>query len=481
MTDTRTFSERLRDAGLVADRPDEPTAPTPVVVITGTSPQPYLERALINETERVANTAPSSKARNDTLNKAAFNLGQLVAGAGLDEQRVIDALTAACDINRLNTDDGYAATRATIQSGVEAGKKQPRGVPALRATGTASLPPFDPSTGEVLDLAPPFTGLRLTDLDGPLPELDFLIDGRMTRGTLTLLGSKPGVGKSWLAQHAALAVATGACWLGHQADRGRVLYLDAENGERLALRRLQQLGARSADIADRLLYVTESMIFPGGRDAQRLRHTLDGFTPDLVIVDTLASIAPTAEAGTEEAATFLADVWHAVRDIGASMLLLCHLRKTLQGAGKDDPLASFRGAGHLVGAAHRAWVLDPIADERFVLRDVKTREFAAVPPVRVRLVDEGEGDNLRTVVEVEGSVEEVEDGYDAYLALALMAIDHAPIRMVRTKDLKLLDPGIQPRTAERYLARAKATFVLHSPRHGWWARVGDQEVMEDVS
>ena len=296
----------------------------------------------------------------------------------------------------------------------------------------------------------------------------------MTRGSLTLLGSKPGIGKSWLAQSAALAVASGGTWLGHTALPGRVLYLDAENGDRLVLRRLIQMGADQTALADRLLYVTESMVFPDARDTYRLRRTLEQFRPDLVIVDTLASIAPTAEAGTEEASTFLAAIWHAVRDQGASMLLLCHLRKVMQGAGKDDPLSSFRGAGHLVGAAHRAWVLDPVTNQSFVLRDVKPREFPACDPVKVRLADSGEGEGLRTVVEVEGVMTVLEDGYDTYLANVLALIDNHPTGSAKTGDLLSLTAGSATRrTLERHLERALSTGVLKKAGRGLWARGGD--------
>ena len=344
-------------------------------------------------------------------------------------------------------------------------------VPSFDGTSVLHIEPSaPPANSDSVSPTQPFAGLDVSALDGPLPPLDFLIDGRMTRKTLTLLGSKPGIGKSWLAQSAALGVASGTNWLGHPCEVGRVLYLDAENGERLALRRLQQLGATASAVGDRLHYVTESMVFPNGADQYRLRLTLEDFRPDLVIVDTLASIAPSAESGTEEASNFLSAVWHTVSDYGASMLLLCHLRKALQGAGKDDPLSSFRGAGHLVGAAHRAWVLDPIGDEKFVLRDVKTREFAAVPAVRLSLVDSGEGDDLRTALEIDGTEAAVESGYDTFLEHVLTAIDAHPLGHRKTVELLDLGDGEAEKTLKNYLTRAVATSVLVRPRKGYYGR-----------
>lgn len=375
--------------------------------------------------------------------------------------------------------DYSAAARALAQHGYGSKPTAPLYV-VPPFDGTSALdadqqPQQAAQTTEAVSPTRPFDGLDLSALSRPLPPLDFLIDGRLTRKTLTLLGSKPGIGKSWLAQSAAIGVATGTDWLGHPCATGRVLYLDAENGDTIALRRLKQLGTTENALEGRLKYVTESMVFPNGPDSYRLRLTLEDFQPDLVIVDTLASIAPTAEAGTEEASTFLATVWHTVRDYGAAMILLCHLRKVMQGAGKDDPLASFRGAGHLVGAAHRAWVLDPIGDEKFILRDVKTREFAAVPAVRLRLVDSGEGEELRTELDVEGEVQRVEQGEHSYLANVLTFIDGHPLKESRAADLMTLGAFDEtPRTLQRWLSEAVATGVLLKPRKGVYRRAGEQ-------
>jgi putative DNA primase/helicase len=61
--------------------------------------------------------------RNDTLNRAAFNLGQIVAGGGIDAETVIAALRTAGEAAGLEPDE----IEATIESGMKAGADQPRG------------------------------------------------------------------------------------------------------------------------------------------------------------------------------------------------------------------------------------------------------------------------------------------------------------------------------------------------------------------
>ena len=86
----------------------------------------YVRAALEGECKKVAAALPGT--RNSTLNTAAFNLGQLVGGGALDEQDVRDRLFEAAETCRLVADDG-APTVATIDSGITAGKKQPRSRP----------------------------------------------------------------------------------------------------------------------------------------------------------------------------------------------------------------------------------------------------------------------------------------------------------------------------------------------------------------
>ncbi len=81
----------------------------------------YAETAFAEEVERVA-SAPFHT-RNNTLNRAAFALGQLVAVGALDENEVWDALFDAA----LDAGLGKAETARTLDSGLNAGMANPRG------------------------------------------------------------------------------------------------------------------------------------------------------------------------------------------------------------------------------------------------------------------------------------------------------------------------------------------------------------------
>ncbi|MGZ4513351.1 MAG: hypothetical protein ACXVX5_01215 [Mycobacterium sp.] len=96
-----------------------------------TRQQKYLDATLAAEVAKVS--AAQEGGRNDALNLAALKLGHYIAGAGMNQDNVIDALMGAARENGLVDDDGERSPKATIRSGLRAGKKTPRAVPPGRA------------------------------------------------------------------------------------------------------------------------------------------------------------------------------------------------------------------------------------------------------------------------------------------------------------------------------------------------------------
>jgi putative DNA primase/helicase len=90
----------------------------------------YAQAALQNEIEDVHRARNGN--RNDTLNKAAFALGQLVGAGALNQFEVESALHDAA----VSVGLGEREARATIRSGLTAGLSEPRVIPQV--TGGAS-------------------------------------------------------------------------------------------------------------------------------------------------------------------------------------------------------------------------------------------------------------------------------------------------------------------------------------------------------
>jgi len=109
-------------AGLL--RSDLPaTAGQSALIRRGAHGSAYAMAALRQETCLVAIARPGT--RNDTLNRAAFNLGQLVAAGLLPPLAVTIALASAAEHAGLPAEEA----RRTIRSGMTAGSRRPRNAP----------------------------------------------------------------------------------------------------------------------------------------------------------------------------------------------------------------------------------------------------------------------------------------------------------------------------------------------------------------
>jgi Bifunctional DNA primase/polymerase, N-terminal len=108
----------------VADAPDWLVDAAVRATKSRASAQAWALSALIDECDKVANAREGE--RNDMLNRASFNLGQIIGSGGLNESEVRDRLFKAAEQCGLVKDDGEQQARATIDSGLKAGHAQPR-------------------------------------------------------------------------------------------------------------------------------------------------------------------------------------------------------------------------------------------------------------------------------------------------------------------------------------------------------------------
>lgn len=144
------FLARLAQAGAY-DPPSQPQRARNGAAGVAAPPPPgdpqaarYAATALDREADLVAGTAPGT--RNDTLNKSAFRIGQLVACGWLEESVATETLTDAGMASGLS----YAEAERTVISGMDAGQRAPRaGVELHTPTPAAYVVPELPEAGEV--------------------------------------------------------------------------------------------------------------------------------------------------------------------------------------------------------------------------------------------------------------------------------------------------------------------------------------------
>lgn len=195
---------------------------------------------------------------------------------------------------------------------------------------------------------------RPLDLDpnaAPEPP-DYLVDGRIERGTVTVLAGDTGAAKSWTA--AALLVATvegGEEWLGYElrARHRRALAIDEENPERLVRARLRALGLSAAGV-ERLRYFHRLGVRLGEGDwIEWLRSELAREPADLLTIDTgTAAVAADLVDNAEVAGFYRDHLRPLAADTGAAIVLLLHERK--------PPAQGPRGARTMATLGARSWI-----------------------------------------------------------------------------------------------------------------------------
>ena len=117
-----------------ASSPSAPTAPAKGQAAPAGRYSPYAQTALDRELDELARTHEGQ--RNSQLNRAAYSLGQLVGAGLLDRADVESQLEATAGAIGLAEHE----TRATVKSGLDAGAKTPRDVPAASSPSAPTAP-----------------------------------------------------------------------------------------------------------------------------------------------------------------------------------------------------------------------------------------------------------------------------------------------------------------------------------------------------
>lgn len=185
--------------------------------------------------------------RNDALNRAAHRLGTIASNGWLSETEIQLALEDACQSNGLVSEDGIAAVRKTIASGLRAGlaaephpgpEDRPRDEPDLgsvrafvegQAAGAEQTKAAQP--------APSPLAFRWHGEDSTLEPRRELIKSLLPAVGVCLLSGQSGSGKTFLALDMAASIALGQDWFGKRVrEPGGSLILAAEGGGTIAER-----------------------------------------------------------------------------------------------------------------------------------------------------------------------------------------------------------------------------------------------------
>lgn len=159
-------------------------------------------------------------------------------------------------------------------------------------------------------------------LNEPDNETDWLLDGILPMKGLSILASKPKVGKSTLARNLAFCTARGETFFGRKVNKGPVIYYALEEKEDEVKRHFRDMGATVSD--DIYTYsggVTENAIHD-------ISKTTNDIKPVLIIIDPLFRFAKLYDANDYIQATrALEPLLRFAREHDIHVLLIHHTNK----------------------------------------------------------------------------------------------------------------------------------------------------------
>ena len=364
----------------------------------------YAEAALANELAAVARAKRG--ARNETLNRAAFSLGQFVGAGALSGLEVEERLYGAAQASGLIADDGERAVRATIESDLNGGMKQPREIPERNNNG----PPPEPPPG----LNPPPPPPNGKERPPPVLEvLDVGDDDKPIRPRQWLLGTvfcrefvsgliAPGAGaKTSLRIAQALSLACGRPLTGeHVFVQCNVLFVCLEDGRTEARRKVRAAmihhDVSREEVKGRFFLTTptrmkmaqygdRNAVVPGDLDAA-IRAFVAEKKIDLVIFDPVKKAHAVEENSNDEMDAVVSILTALAIEKNIGVDIASHERKSGQPSAGDVNRA--RGAGAMKDGGRlmytNTWMTEDEA-KTFGVSEDERRLLFRVDPAKVNL------------------------------------------------------------------------------------------------
>jgi hypothetical protein len=331
----------------VIDPPRTAAVEPPARSYTGTRVDKWAAAALDREIANVRGAAKGS--RNDTLNRASFNVGLIAAGGALDGSEAKRALRAAAidagltefEAVKTITSAFAAAAKAEVRRGPERDLPRSAVGPAPHTNGVKagtvgpaqgdeppgpSEPTVEPAPSK---LQPRHNTAKLFE---PLPDQRWAVPGlQLGPGRPTLIAGYGASAKTISVQSLALALAAGRpIWEHYESSPMSVLHIDYEQTLFATAKRYQRLavghGINLRDLGDRLHYVEMPRCYLDDKGVEdEYIRACDGF--DLIIIDALRGASPRTDENDSSFRSSVDVLTYVSQRTGASIVVLHHASK----------------------------------------------------------------------------------------------------------------------------------------------------------
>ncbi len=237
-------------------------------------------------------------------------------------------------------------------------------------------------------------GVLLADV---APErVEWLWEGRIPKGKLTLIDGDPGLGKSNITTDAAARITSGRAWPdGSPCEKGGVVLMNAEDGLADTIR--PRVDAAGGDVSKVLALATvpdeygEDRLLSIPDDIPIIERGIRQVGASLVVMDPLMAFlgGNVNSHKDQDIRRALAPLARMAERTGAAVVIVRHLNKATGGS------ALYRGGGSIgiIGAARAALLVaeDPEDDARRVLASLKHNLAEPAPSLAFSITTAGNG------------------------------------------------------------------------------------------
>ncbi len=232
-----------------------------------------------------------------------------------------------------------------------------------------------------------FKALDLSDTYKPRP-VNWMIEGLVGQGDITIMVGDPNVGKSWLAMALGVALAQGQPdFLGYPLhNHGRVLIVDEENPEDVVYNRLFKLGLTNSDLPN-FRYLHDQGVRLD-REPDALLEEAELFEPTLIIIDSMTRVHTEDENNAGAMSRLFNDgIKPLSRKTGATVLLLHHKTKSRDGSSYTQ----MRGSADIGAGIDTGLDVTQVVPGFMQMKQFKSRRQLPGPPINIRLEDTEDG------------------------------------------------------------------------------------------
>lgn len=235
---------------------------------------------------------------------------------------------------------------------------------------------------------------------------------------VTAISGSPGVFKTWIVLHLAIAVAQGLPLFGEfQTSKTGVLIVDEENGERIIRDRAVLLGGLQAEPTLPVFIKSYQSFQLNEKSIAELIDFAKEHGLGIIVFDSLVRI----HSQDENDARQMSQVFTLLKELtrrGISVVLIHHNRKP--GINKSSAAHNMRGSSDILAAVHSHLAVERKEEEHKLLtiKQTKLRQAEEVKPFQISIVSDKDSVKLEYVGELDeaqGKKEEAREAIQAVL------------------------------------------------------------------